>query len=211
MNVPLGLPPGADSVRGFLVSRQNKKSFACFGFARHSIIHHRHRSKRRHSKRQFLERRPASGSQTRRMFFPRSMTCREGPSYYLSVHGLKYALATLVQGLASALRHQFFEHASHRFYSIHQMIQLRKLSLGERSPAFRSARDVAETKEQVSDFSQCKTELARTLDDCQAVKHCGIITPLPTEPLCRRKQANPLIIANRRGPKSNLPCHLRNG
>jgi hypothetical protein len=44
--VPLGLPPGADSVRGFLVSGQNKKSFACFGFvifwfARHSIINHR--------------------------------------------------------------------------------------------------------------------------------------------------------------------------
>jgi hypothetical protein len=114
------------------------------------------------------------------MFFPISMTCREGPSYYISVHGLKYALATLIQGLASALRHQLFEHASHCSYSIHQMIQLRKLSLGERSPAFRSASDVAETKEQVSDFSQCKTELTRTLDDCQAVKHRGIITPLPT-------------------------------
>jgi hypothetical protein len=86
----------------------------------------------------------------------------------------------LIQGVASALRHQLFEHASHCFYSIHQMIQLRQLSLGERSPTFRSASDVAETKEQVSDFSQCKTELTRTLDDCQAVKHGGIITPLPT-------------------------------
>jgi hypothetical protein len=38
----------------------------------------------------------------------------------------------LIQGFASALRHQLFEHASHSFYSIHQIIQLRKLSL-ERS------------------------------------------------------------------------------
>ena len=63
------------------------------------------------------------------------MTCKERPSYDISIHALKYALATLIQGVASALRHQLLEHASHGFYSIHQMIQLRKLSLGERSPA----------------------------------------------------------------------------
>src|ERR1700730_4625078 len=109
-----------------------------------------------------------------------STTCKQRPSYDISMHALKYVLATLIQGVASALRHQLCEHASHGFYSIHQMIQLRKLSLGERSPAFRRASDVAETKEQMSDFTQCKTELTRTLDDCQAVKHRGIITPLPT-------------------------------
>lgn len=122
----------------------------------------------------------ASGSQTSRIFLPMSTTCREGPSHNLSVHALKYALATLIQSVASTLRHQLFEHASDCFYSIHQMIQLRKLSLGERSPALRRASDVAETKEQVSDFSQCETQLTRTLNDCQAVKHRRIITPLPT-------------------------------
>ncbi len=95
-----------------------------------------------------------------------SMTYEERSSYDISVRVLKYALAALIQGIASAIRHQLFEHASHCFYSIHQIIQLRKLSLGERSPAFRSASDIAETKEQVSDFSQCKTELTRTLNDC---------------------------------------------
>ena len=153
----------------------------------------------------------ASGSQTRRLFPPMSITRKEWPSYDISAHALKYALATLIQGVASTLRHQLCEHASHCFYSIHQMIQLRKLSLGERSPAFRRATDIAETKEQVSDFAQCKTEFTRTLNDCQAVKHRGIITSLPTLPFCRRKQTNPLVIANRRGPKSNLPCDLRNG
>jgi hypothetical protein len=87
-----------------------------------------------------------------------SMTCEERLSYDISIHVLKYALATLIQGVALALCHQLFEHASHCVYSIRQMIQLRKLSLGERSPAFRRSSDVAETKEQVSDFSQCKTE-----------------------------------------------------
>src|SRR5713101_7186659 len=99
-----------------------------------------------------------------------SMTCKERPSYDISIHVLKYTLATLIQGVASALRHQLFEHASHCFYSIHQMIQLRKLSLGEGLPTFRRASDIAETKEQLSYFRQCKTELTRTLNDCQAVK-----------------------------------------
>jgi len=108
-----------------------------------------------------------------------SMTYREGPSYYISVHALKYALATLIQGIASALRHQLLEHASHCLYSIHQIIQLRKLSLGERSPAFRGASDIAETEEQVSDFSQRKAELTRTLNDRQPVKRCSVVSSLP--------------------------------
>jgi hypothetical protein len=56
------------------------------------------------------------------------MTCEEGPSYDIFIHVLKYALATLIQGVAWALRHQLLEHASHGFYSIHKIIQLRKLS-----------------------------------------------------------------------------------
>jgi hypothetical protein len=126
-----------------------------------------------------------------------SKICGERPSYDISIHVLKYALATLIQGVASALRHQFFEYASHYFYSIHQIIQLRKLSLGERSPAFRSASDVAETKEQVSDFSQCKTELTRTLNNRQPVKRCSVVSSLPTHSRGPRKQSNSLVVPNR--------------
>jgi hypothetical protein len=106
------------------------------------------------------------------------MTCQKRRSYFISVHGLKYALATLIQGVAPALCHQFLEQASHGSYSIHQMIQLGKLSSGERSPALGSMRVITETKEQVSDFTQRKTELTRTLNDSQAVKHRGIVTSL---------------------------------
>jgi hypothetical protein len=75
-----------------------------------------------------------------------AVTCKDGPGYAISAHVLKYTLATLIQGVASALRHQLFEHASHGFYSIHQMIQLCKLSLGERSLTLRRASDLAKTK-----------------------------------------------------------------
>src|SRR5882724_6527791 len=139
-----------------------------------------------------------------------SMTCKEGPSYDISIHALKYALATLIQGVALALRHQLSKHASHCFYSIHQIIQLRQLSLGERSPAFRRVSDVAETKEQVSDFSQCKTELTRTLNDCQPVKRCGVVSSLPAHSRGSGKQSNSLVIANRRCLESNLSRHLGN-
>jgi hypothetical protein len=138
------------------------------------------------------------------------MTCNERPSSDISIHALKYALATLIQGVASALRHQLFEHASHCFYSIHQMIQLRKLSLGERSPAFRSASDIAETKEQVSDFSQCKPELTSTLNDCQPVKRCGVVSSLPADSRGPGKQSNFLVVPNRRCLESNLSRHLGN-
>ena len=146
----------------------------------------------------------------RRLFIGDVDGCRRALGYYITIHTLKYALATLIQGVASALRHQLFEHASHCFYSIHQIIQLRQLSLGERSPAFRSASDVAETKEQASDFSQCKTELTRTLNDCQPVKRCGVVSSLPAHSRGSGKQSNSLVIANRRCLESNLSRHLGN-
>ena len=138
------------------------------------------------------------------------MACDERPGYDISIHVLEYALATLIQGVALALRHQLFEHTSYCFYSIHQIIQLRKLPLGERSPAFRRASDVAETKEQMSDFSQCKTELTRTLNDCQPVKRCGVVSSLPAHSRGPGKQSNSLVIANRRCLESNLSRHLGN-
>ena len=138
------------------------------------------------------------------------MLCRWAVSYHISIHAPKYALATLIQGVASAFGHQLFEHASHYFYSIRQMVQLRKLSLGERSPAFRRASDVAETKEQVSDFSQRKTELTRPLNDCQAVKRGGVVSSLPADSRGTGKQSNSLVIANCRCLESNLSRHLGN-
>ena len=150
----------------------------------------------------------ASGSQTRRIFFPASMTCEERPRYDISIHVQKYALATLIQGVAPALRHQLLEHTSHGFYSIHQIIQLRKLSLGERSPAFRRPSDVAETEEQLSDFSQRKTKLTRPLNDCEPVKRCGVVSSLPAHSRDPGEQSNSLVITNRRCLESNLSRHL---
>jgi len=150
-------------------------------------------------------------SQSPNTLFSASSTSSETRGWRMAIHCAKHALATLSQGVAPALCHQPFEQPSHGLYSVRQMVQLHQLSLRERPPAFRSASNVAEAKKQVSDFSQCKTELTRTLNDCQAVKHAWIVASLPAEPLRRGKQANLLVIPNRRRSKSNLPCHLRDG
>src|SRR4029077_3304588 len=110
-----------------------------------------------------------------------------------------------------ALCHQLLEQGTHCFYRIHQLIQFHKLSLCQFSPAYWGTSDVAEAKEQMPDFAQRKPQLPRTLNDCEAVKYAGVVASLPAEPLCTRKQANPLVIANRRRTKTNLPCHLRDG
>jgi len=72
----------------------------------------------------------------------------------ISIHALEYTLATLVKGVASALRHQPFEQGSHDFYPTHPLIQLRKLSLRQRPPTHRRSSNITETKEQLADFAQ---------------------------------------------------------
>lgn len=126
-----------------------------------------------------------------------TMNCREWRNDGVPLHTLKYAPATLVESVASTFPHQLFEYAPHDLDSIHQVVQLCELFLGERSPAFRRANDIAEAKEQLADFTQRKTELTSTLDDRQAVKHRVVVASLSTFPLCPGKQANPLVIANR--------------
>ena len=151
----------------------------------------------------------SQGSPTSLHIFSAMMTSRKERRGWISVHVLKYGFATLIQGVAPALRHQALEQPSYLLYSIYQMFQFRELSLRECLPAFRSASDIAEAKKQLSDFSQCETELTGTLNDRNTVKHPLIVTSLPTEPLCRRKQANLLVVPKRRGAKVNLPCDLR--
>ena len=79
---------------------------------------------------------PQSGSQLTDYLLAMWMVCRWALSYHISIHTPKYALATLIQGVASALRHHLFEQASHCFYPIHQTVQLLHLSLSQRSPTF---------------------------------------------------------------------------
>jgi len=140
-----------------------------------------------------------------------SMTWKQWPSRDFSAHLLKHALATLIQCVASAFRHQPLEQTSHRFDSVQQTVQLGKLFLRESPPALRGARDIAKTKEQMPNFTQGKAKLPRTLNDGQAVKHRRVIAPLPAESFRPRQQSNLLVIANRRGLNSNLACHLRDG
>src|SRR5215469_494374 len=69
------------------------------------------------------------GSQVDEIFYLTSTTGKDGPGYEIFIHAPKYALATLIQGVAVAFPHQLLEQGTHCFYPIHQRIQFRKLSL----------------------------------------------------------------------------------
>src|ERR1035437_2964474 len=65
-------------------------------------------------------------------------------------------------------------------------------------------------KNRCSDFTQCKTELTCTLNDCQPVKSCAVVSSLPAHSRGPRKQSNSLVITNHRCLESNLSRHLGN-
>jgi hypothetical protein len=52
--------------------------------------------------------------------------------------------------------------------------------------------------------------LTRTLNNCQAVKRCGVVSSLPAHSRGPGKQSNSLVIANCRCLESNLSRHLGN-
>jgi hypothetical protein len=90
------------------------------------------------------------------------------------------------------------------------MIELCKLSMGQLSPALGSSNGIAEAKEQLPNFRQCKAKLTRSLNDRETVEDCGIVTPLPIPSLRGRKESDLFVIPDRRRPKPNLPGDLRN-
>jgi len=69
---------------------------------------------------------------------------------------------------------------------------------------------MAEAEEQLSNFIQCKAELSRPLNDCEAIDRGCVVAPLPANSLRRRQQANPLVITNGGRPESNLPRYVGN-
>jgi hypothetical protein len=52
--------------------------------------------------------------------------------------------------------------------------------------------------------------LTRTLNDCQAVKHRGVVSSLSAHSRGPGKQSNSLVVPNRRCLESNLSRHLGN-
>jgi len=122
----------------------------------------------------------------------------------------KNPLATLIQSVAVAFLHHIFQQAPDGFYPIHQLVEFRKFLPGESSPSFGSPGDSAETEKQLPDLVQRKTELARALDDRQAIERCLVVASLPAHSHSGRKEPDSLVVANRGGLQANLPGDLGN-
>jgi hypothetical protein len=123
----------------------------------------------------------------------------------------KYTLAALIQRFAAAVLRHFFQKAPDSFYSVHQIVEFRELSLGQLQPALGSPSGLAEPEEQLADFVQCKAELSRALDDGKPREYGCVVTPLPAHSQRGREQPNLLVVANCGRTKSNLLCYLGNG
>lgn len=140
------------------------------------------------------------------------MPVLHGPRFHCGTRtiALKNTFATLIQRFAVALLHHLFQQAPHGFYPIHQAVEFCEFLPGERPPPFRSPGDIAETEEQLADFVQGKTELARPLDDCQAVERCRVVSSLPAHSHGGRKKSDSLVVANRGSLKPDLPGYFGN-
>jgi hypothetical protein len=107
-----------------------------------------------------------------------------------------------------ALPHDFLQQALHGFDSVHQVIQFGQLSPGKRAPALGSSRDVAESEEELPNLIQRETDLARPLDDGEAIQHGVVIASLPADPFAGKKDPDPFVKADGGGPKPNLSRDL---
>ncbi len=152
----------------------------------------------------------ASGRVMSISLFDRSMFRGRRFHRDVSTGASKYSPATLIQGIAVTFLHHAFQQAPYGFYPIHQMVEFHEFLPGQRSPSLRSLCDTAETEKQLPDFVQRKTELARALDDCQAIKSCRVVASLAAHSQGGGKKSDSLVVANRGGLKSNLPGYLRN-
>jgi len=135
---------------------------------------------------------------------------RQGFHRNICAAALKYPLATLLQSVAAAILHHLFQQAPHRFYPVRQTVQFREFFPRQRLPALRGASDIAKTEEQLTDFIQRKTEPPCPLNDCQAIKRCGVVPSLAAHSLGWRKQSDLFVVANRGRLQANLLCHFGN-
>jgi hypothetical protein len=72
---------------------------------------------------------------------------RQGPQYYLSPSTPKYTLAALIQRLAAAISHHFFQQAPDRLYPARQIVKFRELSSRQLPPTLRSPGGMPEAEE----------------------------------------------------------------
>src|ERR1700722_10470361 len=102
----------------------------------------------------------------------------------------QYPLAALIERFAAT----FFHHSSQQipdcFYAVHQIVEFRKLALGQFQPALRNTPGIAEAEKKLPDFVQSKTKLTRPLKDCQPVQDRCVVPSSPGDSSRGGKQAD---------------------
>lgn len=131
---------------------------------------------------------------------------RQRRSINLRYAVLKNGPAADLQRLAVAAGLHPLQQALHARDLLLKSIQLPKLAIGQLSPARLRSRRLVKAKEQAPNFLKCKANLSCSLYYSQAVEYRPVVAALPVDPYRRRKNAQPFVIADGRGPQSNLAC-----
>ena len=123
----------------------------------------------------------------------------------------EHGFAALLEGAAVAVVRKLFEQAAHCLDPGHLGIEFGELFSGKLAPTLGCGGDFVKTEEQFADLGEREAELARALDEGEAVKYGVVVAALATGALGAGQQPNALVIADGRRLKPGLAGHMGNG
>jgi len=118
------------------------------------------------------------------------------------------SLAALIQRLTAAFPYQVSQPALHAPDLARLGVEFHKLFPRESLPAFGGTSRSVKPKEKLPDFFKRETESPRLLNQRKTVKNSRVVAPLSADSLRGRKQADLLVVADRRRSQSNSSCHI---
>jgi len=110
-----------------------------------------------------------------------------------------------------AAGHHLAKEAAEGLDVVHQGVEFVEFALRELLPALGGAGDVAESEEELADFVQREAELARALNDGEAIQDRGVVTSLAADARGRREEPDAFVVADGRGLESDLTRDLGDG
>jgi hypothetical protein len=121
----------------------------------------------------------------------------------------KYPLPAFIQSVATAAPSHSSKQVLHSFDPLQLRRKLREFLSRQVSPSLGCRNVIAKTEEQLPDFIQREACLPRPLYDREPMEHSVVVAPLTTDPLSRKKHADPFVITDRGRSESKLSSDFR--
>jgi hypothetical protein len=116
----------------------------------------------------------------------------------------KDSCTALLESFAAAVPVHFLQQTLHGFDPAGESVEFGELFLRQTLPACGGTGSAAEAEEQLADFVESESDLARPLNNREAVKNGPVVAALAAGALGGRKQADALVVANCGGLQADL-------